>query len=204
MHPAHALDDARRAAGFRTADEVAALAPDVLVLDPGSVLLGRDVTIEAGVVLSPGVTVETRGSGTVVLRAGSRLGPGPVTILAEDAHVDVGGAELGPGPVTVVASGPGADVAIGAGARLRGGCWVEGPTTIGAGAQVIGTVALRDVVLGAGADHGHPDPDERGAVVKGAGRVHGVRLSRGEVVVARTDVSTTERQRAHHPVPTQR
>lgn len=38
---AQALDIARRAAGFLTVHEVTALAPDVRVLDPGSVLIGR-------------------------------------------------------------------------------------------------------------------------------------------------------------------
>lgn len=205
MTPAHALDAARRAAGFLTPDEVAALVPDVLVLDPASVLVGRSVVIEPGVVVYPGTVLESRGTGAVVVRAGARLGPGPVTVLADGARVEIGRAELGPGPVTVVAVGaapPGsgsADVEIGAGARLSGGCLVEGPATIGNGAQVIGTVSVREVVLGAGADRHDPDPDRRGAVVKGTGRIHGVRLGAGDVVVGRAAVSDAERQRAHHP-----
>ncbi len=198
MTPARPLDDARLAAGFLTPDDVAALAPDVLVLDPSSVLIGRSVRIEPGVVLYPGTVLEGRGTGTVVVRSGARLGPGPVTVVADGADVEIGPAELGPGSVTVVATDA-ADVVIEPGARLSGGCLVEGPATIGAGAQVIGTVSVRDVVLGGGADRHHPDPDRRGAVVKGAGRIHGVRLGAGDVVVGRTEVSGVERQRAHHP-----
>lgn len=197
MHPAHALDEARRPAGFRTVEEVATLAPEVVVLDPASALIGVGVTIEPGAVLYPGVTLETRSGGTITVRAGARLGPGPVTIVAVGYDVTVGRAEFGPGPVTVVAAG--GAVRVGAGARLSGGCTVEGPAEVGDGAQVLGTVTVRDVVLADGGDHGEPDPDRRGAVVKGAGRVHGVRLGVGEVVVARTDVSLPERQRAHHP-----
>ncbi|MGN6408545.1 MAG: hypothetical protein ACTHMH_09355 [Curtobacterium sp.] len=212
MNSAHALDSARRRAGLLTPDEVAALAPDVLVLDPASVLVGRSVTVEPGVVLYPGTVLETRGASSVVVRSGARLGPGPIAVIADGARVEIGRAELGPGPVTVVAigsaspstgegsSGAGsADVVIGDGARLSGGCLVEGPATIGAGAQVIGTVSVRDVVLGAGVDRHHPDPDRRGAVVKGTGRIHGVRLAAGDVVVGRTSVSAVERQRDHHP-----
>jgi len=197
MHPAHALDEVRRAAGFRTVDEVAALAPSVLVLDPASTLIGTGVSIERGVLVFPGTTLETRSGGTIAIRTGARLGPGPVTIVAEGPHVEVGRAELGPGAVTVVAAH--APVTVGDGARLSGGCVVEGPATIGAGAQVLGTVALRSVELGAGGGRREPDPDRRGAVVKGAGRVHGIQLGQGEVVVGRTEVSAPERQRAHHP-----
>lgn len=197
MHPPHALDAARRAAGFRTVDEVAALAPGVLVLDPASTLIGTDVTIDDGAVLYPGTTLETRDGGSISIAAGSRLGPGPVTIVADGARVVVGRVELGPGSVTVVAAG--SEVVVADGARLSGGCTIEGPSHVGAGAQVLGTVAVRDVVLGGGADHRHPDPDRRGGVIKGTGRVHGVQVSAGEVVVGRTAVSAPERQRAHHP-----
>ncbi|OII12807.1 hypothetical protein BIU97_02355 [Curtobacterium sp. MCBA15_009] len=206
-----ALDEARRTAGFRTVAEVVALAPEVLVLDPASVLLGTGATVHPGVVLHPSTTLETRDGGTIVVETGARLGPGPVTVVAHGSHVRVGGgAELGPGPVTITAYRSEVtaasvdtvvDVAIGAAARLRGGCVVEAPADIGAGAQVLGSVSLRDAVLAAGGDHREPDPDRRAGVVKGTGRVHGVRIGVGEVAVV-TGGSTppeVERQRAHHP-----
>lgn len=211
MHPPHALDQIRRAAGFRTVDEVAALAPSVLVLDPASTLVGVGVTIGTGAVLYPDTVLETRNGGTIDVVAEARLGPGPVTVLADGARVRIDRAELGPGGVTLTATATATattaggaligapEIVIGDGARLAGGCTVEAPAQVGAGAQILGTVALRDVVLGGGADHRNPDPDRRGAVVKGAGRVHGIRIDAGEVVVARTDVSDPERQRAHHP-----
>lgn len=134
----------------------------------------------------------------VEVGGGAVFGPGAVTVMAVRYDVTIGRAELGPGPVTVLAVG--GPVRVGDGARLSGGCTVEGPAEVGDGAQVLGTVTVRDVVLaGGGGGHGEPDPDRRGAVVKGAGRVHAVRLSVGEVVVARTDVSLPERQRAHYP-----
>lgn len=212
-----ALDEARRTAGFRTVGEVAALAPQVLVLDPASVLLGSGATVHPGAVLHPSTTLETRDGGTIVVEAGARLGPGPVTVVAHGAHVRVGrGAELGPGPVTITAYRPEVtaasvdtvdtvdtvvDVAIGAAARLRGGCVVEAPADIGAGAQVLGSVSLRNVVLAAGGDHREPDPDRRAGVVKGTGRVHGVRVGVGEVAVVTGGATRpeVERQRAHHP-----
>ncbi|WP_022908044.1 hypothetical protein [Curtobacterium sp. B18] len=197
MTPARPLDDARLAAGFLTPDDVAALAPDVLVLDPSSVLIGRSVRIEPGVVLYPGTVLEGRGTGTVVVRSGARLGPGPVTVVAHGADVEIGPAELGPGSVTVVATDA-ADVVIGPGARLSGGCLVEGPATIGAGAQVIGPVSIRDVVLAA-APTGAPPTGTDAAPCPRFRQDLGVRLGAGDVVVGRTEVSGVERQRGHHP-----
>ncbi len=60
MHPAHALDEARRSAGFRTVGEVAALAPAVLVLDPPSVLISTGAMIGAGATLYPGTPGDAR------------------------------------------------------------------------------------------------------------------------------------------------
>ncbi|MBT1673089.1 hypothetical protein [Curtobacterium flaccumfaciens] len=202
---AQALDIARRAAGFLTVHEVTALAPDVRVLDPGSVLIGAGVSVRPGAVLYPSTTLETRDGGVISVASGARLGPGPVTIVASAATVHIGeGAELGPGPVTVVADG--SDVVIGGRARLTAGCLVEGPARIGAGAQVLGPVSVRDVELEDGGDHREPDPDHRGGVVKGTGPVRGVRVGLGEVVVGgvahageASGRPRIERQRTYHP-----
>jgi len=192
-----ALDDARRAAGFLPVAEVTALAPEVRVLDPASVLIGVGVSVLPGVVLYPSTTLETRHGGAITLAAGARLGPGPVTIVASAATVHIGeGAELGPGPVTVVADG--SDVVIGGRARLTAGCLVEGPARIGVGAQVLGPVSVRDVELEDGGDHG--------GVVKGTGPVRGVRVGLGEVVVGgvahageASGRPRIARQRTYHP-----
>jgi len=197
--PEHALDEVRRAAGFFTVQETAALAPRVAVLDPGSVLVGRGVVLADDVVLYPGVVLETRGSGCVEVGAGARLGPGAVGVVADGGAVRIGAqAQIGPGAVTITAS-EGADVVVGAGSRVLGGAQVEGPARIGDGAQVLGAVSVRDVVLDGGGTHAEPDPDRRGAVVKGAGRVHGARLAVGEVVAVGAGPWVVERQRAYHP-----
>ncbi|WP_412161176.1 hypothetical protein [Curtobacterium flaccumfaciens] len=202
---ARALDIARRSAGFLTVHEATALAPDVRVLDPGSVLIGAGVSVRPGAVLYPSTTLETRDGGVISVASGARLGPGPVTIVASAATVHIGeGAELGPGPVTIVADG--SDVVIGGRARLTAGCLVEGPARIGAGAQVLGPVSVRDVELEDGGDHREPDPDHRGGVVKGTGPVRDVRVGLGEVVVGgvahageASGRPRIERQRTYHP-----
>lgn len=196
-----ALDAVRRAGGFLPVAEVVDLMPEVLVLDPWSVLIGDGVSVEAGAVLSPGTVLETRDGGSITVGAGARLGPGAVVIVATAARVTIGSdVEVGPGSVTITATG--SDVDVGDGARLSGGCAVEGPAVLGVGAQVLGAVSVRDVVLAAGGDHREPDPDRRAGVVKGVGRVHGARVGVGEVVVGRATPTTAlvvERQRAHHP-----
>lgn len=200
-----ALDDARRAAGFLPVREVVALLPGVRVIDPASVLIGAGVSVLPGAVLYPSTTLETRHGGAITVAAGARLGPGPVTVVVSAATVHIGeGAELGPGPVTVVADG--SDVVVGGRARLTTGCVVEGPARIGAGAQVLGPVSVRDVELEDGGDHREPDPDHRGGVVKGTGPVRGVRVGLGEVVVGGVvhaggspGQPRVERQRTYHP-----
>jgi carbonic anhydrase/acetyltransferase-like protein (isoleucine patch superfamily) len=195
-----ALDDVRAAGGFLPVHEVAAFAPEVHVLDPASVLISPGVSLLPGAVLYATTTLETRDGGSITVGAGARLGPGTVTVVATGAVVRIGDqAELGPGAVTIVANG--SDVSIGRRARLTGGCLVEGPTSIGTGAQVLGAVSVRSVHLGDGGDHREPDPDDRGGVVKGVGPVHGVHVGVGEVVVGgpSSGPPVVERQRTYHP-----
>lgn len=168
-------DSARSSMGFRSVAELREL-DDVLVLDPDSTLIGRDVVVGAGTVVYPGVVLEATDGGTISVGAGVFLGPGGVTVIAERGTV----------------------VSIGDGARIRAGAWIEGPATIGAGAQVLGTVQARDVVLAGGGSFREPDPDRRGAVVKGTGRLHGSRIGIGEVIELGRAAHAVERQRAHH------
>jgi hypothetical protein len=56
-------------------------------------------------------------------------------------------------------------------------------------------------MLGAGESYLHPDPDLRGAVLKGAGLARGLRVGRGEVISRRENFEQAdiERQVAYHP-----
>ena len=76
-----------------------------------------------------------------------------------------------------------------------------GITTIGAGCQVIGAIRAQSVRLEGGQDWSHPDPDQRGAVLKGHGLARGLQLSAGEVVNGIGDFSQApvERQATYHP-----
>ncbi|MGW2400631.1 hypothetical protein ACWCYY_29135 [Kitasatospora sp. NPDC001664] len=65
----------------------------------------------------------------------------------------------------------------------------------------IGAVAVQSVRLAGGGEHAYPDPDGRGAVLKGSGLARGLSLEAGEVVNGSGDFAAApvERQRAYHP-----
>jgi hypothetical protein len=66
---------------------------------------------------------------------------------------------------------------------------------------VLGPITAQQVELSGGADGSHPDPDHRGAVLKGFGKARGLTLKTGEVVNGSGDFATApiERQRSYHP-----
>jgi hypothetical protein len=69
-------------------------------------------------------------------------------------------------------------------ARLAGSGIVSESCDIGHGAQVLGRIDVRNCRLGAGGDYQEPNPDRRGAVLKGAGLARDIVLDRGRVVQA--------------------
>lgn len=87
------------------------------------------------------------------------------------------------------------------GVRISGGAEVIGPGLLGAGSQVLGPISARSVDLAAGRPHTYPDPDHRGAVLKGFGRAQGICLGTGEVLNGAGDFAAVplQRQRHYHP-----
>ena len=200
------VDDHRRALGLLTVDEALALGADgVRVLDPWSTLVSSGVVLGRGTVLYPGVVVQRDGDGVVEVGEDTVLYPGTFLLAAAGGSIRVGArCEVGPGGVQVKANQPGASIELGTGVRLLNGCELVGRCRLGDGAQVIGTIAAQSVELGGGlGGHGHPEPDERGAVLKGAGLARGLRLQRGDVVnlTPSFDGVPVERQSTYHPKP---
>ncbi|MBA2666485.1 MAG: hypothetical protein H0U69_05560 [Trueperaceae bacterium] len=85
--------------------------------------------------------------------------------------------------------------------RYVNGVSLTGPNSLGTGSQVIGPIRVQGCILGAGEDHTYPHPDERGAVLKGAGLARDVSLRRGEVVAVQGDfgAALVQRQSSFHP-----
>ena len=183
-------------------EELAELGGRVVVLVPGSVLVGRAVELGEGVVLYPGAVLQTDAVSSIRVGAGTVVYPGAFVSATRGGRVSGGaGAELGPGGLQVMADGPAAHVEIGDRARLMNGPEVVGASFVGDGAQIIGPIRAQSVRLGAGRDHREPDPDLRGGVLKGVGLARGIRVGRGEVVngLGSFADAPVERQRAYHP-----
>ncbi|MGW6915993.1 hypothetical protein ACWGB8_19575 [Kitasatospora sp. NPDC054939] len=201
--PWERLDRLRRERGLLTPTELLDLADTgTAVLDPFSVLVSRRAELHPGVTLRPGAVVECDGDSLCSIGPGTTLYGGARIRATGGAAVSIGrDAEIGDGGARITAAGDGTAIAIGDGVRISGGAEVIGPGRLGAGSQVDGPVSARAVDLAAGRPHTHPDPDHRGAVLKGFGRAHGIRLGTGEVLNGTGDfaTATVQRQRHYHP-----
>ncbi|MFJ8040816.1 hypothetical protein ACIRBX_09965 [Kitasatospora sp. NPDC096147] len=197
------LDAARTAAGLYTVTELLDLADGGSVVhDPFSVLISRRVTLGQGNVFYPGVTVECDGASTCTIGSGNVFRSGAAVLAEAGGSVRIGDRNLiGEGGARLKANRAAAAVEVGDRTRLLNGPEIVGRSAIGDGCQVIGAIAVQSARLAGGGDHTHPDPDGRGAVLKGSGLARGLELAVGEVVNGSGDFAAApvERQRAYHP-----
>ncbi|WP_371656704.1 MULTISPECIES: hypothetical protein [unclassified Streptomyces] len=152
-------------------------------------------------VVGSGAVVECDGDSRCGIGAGTTLYGGARIRATGGAVVTIGrDTGIGDGGARITAAGDG-EIRIGDGVRISGGAEVIGPGLLGAGSQVRGPVSARSIDLAAGRPYTHPDPDHRGAVLKGFGRAHGIRLGTGEVLNGTGDFATApvQRQRHYHP-----
>ncbi|WP_344181789.1 hypothetical protein [Kribbella lupini] len=194
-------DQQRRDRGLRTVAEILELAESgTVVLDPYSVLIGTAVVLGKENVLYPGVVIECAEDAECVLGDRNTLLPGTFIAVGPGGSVVIGDdGRIGEGGARIVAGGD--EVSVGNRTRLSSGAVVVGPAELGDGCQILGQITAQDIVLAGGADHTHPDPDHRGAVLKGFGKARGVQLGVGEVVNGAGDFddAPVERQRHYHP-----
>jgi hypothetical protein len=198
------LDAQRRAQGLLTVQEVLALAERNTVLDPFSLIVGQGVDIGEGNVFFP-QTVFMRGpAGRMHLGDGNHFLPGFLA-WAQEGSITVGHRNrFGEGPVSLRTHSAQDCIAIGDEGRYMQGVSVSGRCQLGSGSQLLGgPLTLQDCTLAAGGSHLEPDPDARGAVIKGQGIARQLTLARGEVLNGRVLLDTTpiERQSAYHPRP---
>jgi hypothetical protein len=180
-----AIDKGRQNLGFLSIARTLALeAHGVCVLDPFSTLLSPGVEIGPEVVLFPNLILELRHGGRIRIGAGTRLMPG-TRIVADGGAVIVGDhVEIGEDGGFSIRAQNRDSITVGDRARLTGGGILSESCAIGAGAQVLGRIDVRNCRLEAGADYGDPDPDRRGAVLKGAGQARDIDLAQGCVIQA--------------------
>lgn len=179
------VDAARMAAGFLALAQLRAIAEGgVAVLDPFSTLVAPDVEIEPGAILWPNVVLESRENGRIRIGSGTNLHPG-TRLSATGGTILVGPqAEIGEGGGFSLKARSGETITVGSRARLTGGGSLSETSWIGDGAQILGTIDVRHCHLADGGDHTDPDPDRRGAVLKGAGQARNIVLERGRVIQA--------------------
>jgi hypothetical protein len=196
-------DDHRRSLGYLTVAETVGLAGEgVCVLDPASTLVATNAVIAPGAVLYPTVVVRCDAASRVSIGGDTVLWPGTVLIAQQGGEITVGeSCELGPGGVQLKANTAGSSIRLGRGARLLNGCEVVGVSSIGDGCQLLGAIAAQSVRLEGGRGYAWPEPDERGALLKGSGLARGITLARGQVMNLQPSFAdtTVETQDSYHP-----
>jgi acetyltransferase-like isoleucine patch superfamily enzyme len=161
-----AIDAQRRALGFLTIAEALALtARGNAVLDPHSILISAAARVGGGNRFYPGVTIQVETGAEIAIGDGNVFWPGTV-VAARAGSIAIGGSnQFGPGGFTASLDRSGGRIEIGSNGRFRDGASVFAGCVLGDGAQILGPIQAQAVVLGAGGDHGEPDPDRRGGVL---------------------------------------
>lgn len=203
-HLLNSIDERRRRGGFLSVAETLALAEsDNVVFDPFSTLISRQAVIGARNVIHPNVRLDCREAAE--LRIGSNnVFCGNTAIEAATGRIAIGsGNHFGEGAVCIKANAPAAEIQIGDGGRYIGVVTIFGKFLLGSGSQVLGSITLQDCSLAEGQPHNHPRPDERGAVLKGAGLARNITLLRGQVINAwgRVRQEDAVLQSTFHPDP---
>lgn len=196
-------DEQRIALGWRTVVEVLELAEaGSVVLDPYSLLIGREVKLGRHNVFYPNVVIECDTESRISLGDTNTFLPGAWLSATNQGEIQLGHRNrIGEGGARITVDRPGAAIRIGHRTRVVGGAAISGPAVLGDGSQVIGQVAVQAIDLAAGSDWTYADPDGRGGVLKGFGRGRNLTVGRGEVLNGQGDFANAplERQRTYHP-----
>ena len=188
--------------GYRTVSELLADDHNVFI-DPYSALLSVHARIGTGNVFSPNVRIDAE-SDALRIGDGNRFFEGTRIEATDGGRVSIGADnEFGPHAVALLANRHDAVITVGSRVRLIGRIDLAGASTLGDGSQILGDVTAVNVSLVGGGSHRDPDPDLRGAVLKGRGRATGLTLARGHVINADGSFATAavEAQSVYHPRP---
>jgi hypothetical protein len=172
-----------------------------VIFDPFSTLISRNIELGSGNVFYPNVVIETQGDGRIDIGEQNTFFPGTF-VRAIGGQIWIGSRNsFGEGGVSLLASDPQAVLRIGDNGRYCLGAQISGTNTCGDGAQVLGAILVQGCELESGASHAHPDPDQRGGVLKGAGLARNLVIRQGEVINGRLTFTQAmvERQSVYHP-----
>lgn len=181
----HSVDSQREKLGFLSVEATMDLASrGITILDPYSTLVSPHAALQNGVVLWPGVVVQSQGGSQVIIASGSVLFPG-TRLVATHGSITIGaGVEIGEEGGFTIKVGQGDEIEIGDAARLLGGGSLSLSNRIGEGGQILGPIRCQNCHLEGGGSHRTPVPDERGGVLKGSGVARNITVPKGHVIQA--------------------
>ncbi len=187
------------------AQVIALAAQGVMVDDPFAAQISRHVVFHGPCHLRGAVYLFADAPRAITVGCNVFI-EGPTTVEAKGgATVSVGNhAVIGlEGGFHVKANRSGSTMEIGDGVRLCGGGAIFGHTVVGQGAQVLGRIQVVNCVLAGGSDFADPNPDARGAVLKGMGLAENLHLGQGDVIQSFGIFSMAQirRQLEFHPKP---
>ena len=199
------MDKTRRALGLLEIEAVLDLAErGNVIFDPFSTLIAKNACIGTQNVFYPGVTILCSPSGELMIGDGNTFHAG-TWLAAETGTVTIGSGNLlgEGGGFTAKANRAGARIVIGDHGRYQGGASVFGETTLGSGSQLLGMITVDSCHLAPGGSFRDPDPDTRGALLKGQGTARNLRLETGQVIAVNGvfQIDDVKPQSFFHPKP---
>lgn len=196
------LNQQRISRGFYSLAELLEICTGTnVIFDPFSTLISRTVELGSGNVFYPNVLIEVGAGGRISIGNDNTFLPNTL-IRASAGHIRIGSGNIfGEGGATLLTSSPGDVLLVGDAGRYSQGAQISGSNRLGNGAQVLGAIMVQGCELGDGASYTHPDADQRGGVLKGAGLARNLRVGQGEVVNGRFNFTqdAIERQSVYHP-----
>ena len=200
------LNQHRSAGGYLLVEQVVALGADgIVVTDPFAVQISKHVVFKGSCRIRGAVNLLSDTAGALTIGSGVTI-EGSCTIEAKNGGtVTVGdGADIGvEGGFHIHANVAESSIVLGPRVRLYGGGAIYGKSVLGQGAQILGRIKVVNCILAGGADSSEPNPDLRGAVLKGMGLAENISLQCGEVVrsFGLFTALQTQRQVEFHPYP---
>lgn len=199
------VDEVRRNGDFLSLGETLALRHrGNVVYDPFSTLISRHVQLASGNIFYPNVVLRSDSDSHFSIGGGNVFHSVTFMEALSGGSIVVGGGNMfGTGGFKVSAGGKTARIVIGDHGRYNSGASVYGLSELGSGTQILGLISVTDCVLGAGEDFNYPDPDQRGAVLKGHGPARKLHVAAGEVISCTSsfEQSAVQRQTDFHPKP---
>lgn len=179
------VDKQRKQLGFLTIEETLELARQGnVILDPWALLISRNARLGKNNVFYPNVVIHADNDGDVKIGDANTFYP-MAYLEARQGTISIGcNNQFGEGGVSIKANRSGNHIEIEKNGRYLSGAVVVGNSILGSGTQVLGAVTVENCTLMGGQSFNDPDPDLRGAVVKGNGLIRDLSLRVGDVVVA--------------------